>query len=114
MRFKSGDLEGHGSTAVRYRDEIIQPHLMHVIDRQRELIQQDNARPHTARVTMDYLEQNNINVLTSSAYTQSNFSHCFLVLFAIPVATFGGVDRGSDVEVVAGAHVYPADPIGVQ
>ena len=27
---------------------------------------------------------------------------------------FGGVDRGSKVEVVAGAHVYPADPIGVQ
>ena len=49
-------------TAVRYRDEILQPHLMHVIDRQRELFQQDNARPHTARVTMDYLEQNNINV----------------------------------------------------
>jgi transposase len=36
---------------------------MHVIDRQRELFQQDNARPHTARVTMDYLEHNNINVL---------------------------------------------------
>jgi hypothetical protein len=36
---------------------------MHVIDRQRELFQQDNARPHTARVTMNYLEQNNINVL---------------------------------------------------
>jgi hypothetical protein len=35
-------------------------------------------------------------------------------LFAIPVATFGGVHRGSKVEVVAGAHVYPADPIGVQ
>jgi hypothetical protein len=50
-------------TAVRYRDEIIQPHLMQVIDRQRELFQQDNARPHTVRVTMDYLEQNNINVL---------------------------------------------------
>jgi hypothetical protein len=42
------------------------------------------------------------------------YRDCFLVLFAIPVATFGGVDRGSDVEVVAGAHVYPADPIGVQ
>jgi hypothetical protein len=28
--------------------------------------------------------------------------------------TFSGVDRGSEVEVVAGAHVYPADPIGVQ
>jgi hypothetical protein len=58
---------------------------MYVIDRQRELFQQDNARPHIARVTM-----------------------------AIPVATFGGVDRGSEVEVVVGAHVYPADPIGVQ
>ena len=50
-------------TAVRYRDEIIQPHTMHVIDRQRELFQQDNARSHTACLTMDYLEQNNINVL---------------------------------------------------
>jgi len=50
-------------TAVRYRNEILQPHLMYVIDRQRELFQQGNARPHTARVTMDYLEQNNINML---------------------------------------------------
>jgi transposase len=50
-------------TAVRYRDEILQPYLMHVIDRQRELFQQDNARPHASRLTMDYLEQNNINVL---------------------------------------------------
>ena len=49
--------------AVRYRDEILQPHLMHVIDQQRELFQQDNARPHTARVAMKYTEQNNINVL---------------------------------------------------
>jgi hypothetical protein len=50
-------------TAVRYRDEILQTHLMHVFDRQSELFQQDNSRPHTARLTMDYLEQNNINVL---------------------------------------------------
>jgi len=35
-------------------------------------------------------------------------------LFAIPVATFGGVDRWSEVKVVAGAPVYPVDPIGVQ
>jgi transposase len=49
-------------TAVRYRDAIFQPHLMHVIDRQRELFQQDNARPHISRVAMDYLEQNNINM----------------------------------------------------
>jgi hypothetical protein len=50
-------------TTVRYRDEILQSHLMHVIDRQRELFQQDNARPHTACLAMDYLEQNTINVL---------------------------------------------------
>ena len=50
-------------TAVMYRDEILQPHLMHIIDRQWEVFQQDNAMPHTARVTMDYLDQNNINVL---------------------------------------------------
>ena len=36
---------------------------MYVIDLQRELFQQDNARPHTAGVAMDYLEQNNISVL---------------------------------------------------
>ena len=50
-------------TDVRYRNEILQPHLKHIIDRQRELFQQDNARPHTARVTIDYLEQNIINAL---------------------------------------------------
>jgi hypothetical protein len=51
-------------TAVRY---ILQPHLMHVIDRQKEFFQQDNARPHTAHVAMDYHEQNNINVGCSSS-----------------------------------------------
>jgi len=60
-------------TAVRYRDEILQPHLMHVIDRQRELFQQDNARPHTARLPMDYLEQNNINVLPTMAFQIAGF-----------------------------------------
>jgi hypothetical protein len=50
-------------TAVRYINKILQPHLMHVIDQQRGLLQQDNARPHTARVAMDNIEQNNINVL---------------------------------------------------
>jgi hypothetical protein len=57
-------------TAVRYIDEIFQPHLMHGIDRQRELFEPDNARPYTARLTMDYLEQNNINVLSWSSKSQ--------------------------------------------
>ena len=50
-------------TAVMYRDEILHSNLMHVIDRQRGLFQHDNARPHTALISMDYLEQNTINVL---------------------------------------------------
>ena len=45
------------------RDEIIQPHLMHAFDRQRQLFQQYNARPHTSRLAIDYLGQNNINVI---------------------------------------------------
>jgi transposase len=50
-------------TAVRYRDEILQLHLMHVFDRERELFHQNNARPNTARVAIHYIEQNNINAL---------------------------------------------------
>jgi hypothetical protein len=37
-----------------------------------------------------------------------------VVLFAIPVATFGRVDRRSEVEVDAGAYVYPNGPKGIQ
>lgn len=50
-------------TAVRYRDEILRPYMLPIMDRQRELFQQDNARPHTARLTVDYLDEENINVL---------------------------------------------------
>ena len=64
-------------TAVRYRDEILQPHLMQVIDRQ------NNARSHTARVTMDSLEQSNINALPwpfkSSVF--NTFEHLWYWLF---------------------------------
>lgn len=37
-------------TAQSFKDEILQPNLLHVIDRQRELFQKDNVRPHTARL----------------------------------------------------------------
>ena len=50
-------------TAVRYRDEILQPHLLPAINVNREIFQQDNARPHVARVTADFLANNNVNVL---------------------------------------------------
>ena len=44
-------------------DYFFQPHILNVIDRQKEIFQKDNAQPITARVTMDFLTQNNINVL---------------------------------------------------
>ena len=37
--------------------------LIPVMNVRREVLQQDNARPHTARVTMDFLAQNNVTVL---------------------------------------------------
>jgi hypothetical protein len=38
--------------------------MLNVIDLQREMLQQDNAMPHTAWVTIDFLTQSNINILT--------------------------------------------------
>jgi hypothetical protein len=43
-----------------------------------------------------------------------DFKHYFVVLFAIPVATFCRVDRGSEAEVDDGANVYPNGPKDVQ
>ena len=42
-------------TGQRYKNDILQQHILNVIDRQREI--------HTARETMDFLTQNNIDVL---------------------------------------------------
>lgn len=41
-------------TVQIYQEEIIQPYLMYVIGRQREIFQHDNDRPHTTSLTMDY------------------------------------------------------------
>ena len=49
--------------AARYRDEILIPHLLPSIDVQWEIFQQDNARPHTERLTIDYLQNQNITVI---------------------------------------------------
>lgn len=52
-------------TAQRYVDEIIDPVVVPYIRQQRQEVtfQQDNARPHTARVTQDALRINNVTVL---------------------------------------------------
>ena len=50
-------------TANRYINQILRPHLLPILNHQRELFQHDNARPHTARATRDYLTNQNVNVL---------------------------------------------------
>lgn len=51
--------------AVAYRDDVLQPIVVPMFRAHPQLqhFQQDNARPHTARFSMDYLAANNINVL---------------------------------------------------
>jgi hypothetical protein len=52
-------------TGIRYRDEIVQPYVIPFIKAQANNVtsQQDNARPHVARVVRDYLTQQNVDLL---------------------------------------------------
>ena len=50
-------------TGIRYRDEIIRPHVLPFVLQHNATLQQDNARPHVARVVTDFLIQNNVNAL---------------------------------------------------
>lgn len=52
-------------TGVRYRDEIVIPHVLPFLQRQGRnmTFQQDNARPHVARVVTGFLAQQNVSVL---------------------------------------------------
>ena len=52
-------------TGIHYRDEIVQRYLIPFIQAQANnvTIQQDNARPHVARVIRDYFTQQNVDVL---------------------------------------------------
>ena len=60
-------------TGVRYRDKILRP-LAVPLEQQRQLIlQQDNARPHVARVCRDFLANNNIVRLDWPPYSPDLF-----------------------------------------
>ena len=52
-------------TGIRYRDEIVQPYVIPFIQAQANNVtfQQDNARPHVARVVRAYLTQQNVDLL---------------------------------------------------
>lgn len=50
-------------TGVRYRDEILRPIVVPFLRANGGILQQDNARPHTARVCTDFLAAQGIQVL---------------------------------------------------
>ena len=43
-------------TGIRYRDEIIQTHVLPFVQQHNATLQQDNARPHVARVVTRLLD----------------------------------------------------------
>lgn len=55
--------------AIRYRDEILSPHLVPFLQQHNLTLQQDNARPHVARICTAYLQAHNIDVLPWPAFS---------------------------------------------
>ena len=49
--------------AARYRDEALTLHMLPAMDIRMNVFQHDNARPHTVRVTVDVLANQNARVL---------------------------------------------------
>ena len=56
-------------TAVRYMDEILRPVAVPLVQQRNLILQQDNARPHVARVCQDFLANNNIAPLAWPPYS---------------------------------------------
>jgi transposase len=56
-------------TGVRYRDEILRPVAVPFVQQHHLIFQQDNARPHIARVCQDFLANHNINPLDWPPYS---------------------------------------------
>jgi transposase len=56
-------------TCVRYRDEILRPVADPFVQQHHLIFQQDNARPHVARVCQDFLANHNINPLDWPPYS---------------------------------------------
>ena len=49
-------------TAVRYRDEIVIPMILPTVQQHNLTLQQDNARPHAARVVTETMHAHNIPI----------------------------------------------------
>ena len=69
--------------SVRYRDEILRPVAVPLVQQRNLILQQDNARPHVARVCQDFLANNNIAPLAWPPYSpdltpiEVNFNELF-------------------------------------
>ena len=63
-------IEGN-MTALRYIAQVLRPTLLPLLAQHRDVItfQLDNARPHTARITMAFLGEHGVNVLPWPAYS---------------------------------------------
>ena len=55
--------------AQRYVHEIVQPEVVPYVRRHGLTFQQDNARPHSARLTQDFLRANGVQILPWPAYS---------------------------------------------
>ncbi len=55
--------------AQRYHDEILRPIVVPFIQDHHLMLQHDNARPHVARICIQFLEAENIPVLAWPAYS---------------------------------------------
>ena len=60
-------------TAVRYRDEILRPVAVPLVQKHQITFQHDNARPHIARVCLDFLANYNIVPLDWPPYSPDLF-----------------------------------------
>ena len=56
-------------TAVCYRDQVLMPHVLSLVNAHNLTFQHDNARPYVARVCRDFLNQNNVQVLDWPPYS---------------------------------------------
>ena len=60
---------GGNLTALRYRDEVLRPVAVPLVQQRQLILQHDNARPHVARVCRDFLANNNIVPLDWPPYS---------------------------------------------
>ena len=57
-------------TAIRYRDQVLMPHVLPLVNAHNLTFQHDNARPYVARVCRNFLNRNDVQVLDWPPYSR--------------------------------------------